>query len=68
MTILTATRPLPKTKTKSVVDVPIWRISVAQYHQMHTTDLIPVILDGIEIGRIPVNDVLPPQLVSQSKG
>jgi Uma2 family endonuclease len=39
-----------------------------QHRIYHTTELIPVILDGIEIGRIPVNDVLPPQLVSQSKG
>lgn len=57
MTILTATRPLPKTKTKPAVDVPIWRISVAQYHQMIKagilTDGDPVeLLEGLLVEKM----------------
>lgn len=57
MTVLTATRPLPKTKAKTIVDVPIWRISVAQYHQMIKagilTDGDPVeLLEGLLVEKM----------------
>lgn len=57
MTILTTTRSLPNTKTKAVVDVPIWRISVAQYHQMIKagilTDGDPVeLLEGLLVEKM----------------
>lgn len=40
-----------------------------QQHRVYQpTDQIPVVLDGIEIGQIPVSDVLPPQLANKSEG
>ena len=56
MTVLTATRP-SKTKERTGIDVPIWRISVAQYHQMIKagilTDGDPVeLLEGLLVEKM----------------
>lgn len=56
MTVLTATR-LSKTKEGTGIDVPIWRISVAQYHQMIKagilTDGDPVeLLEGLLVEKM----------------
>lgn len=56
MTVLTATRP-SKTKQGTGIDVPIWRISVAQYHQMIKagilTDGDPVeLLEGLLVEKM----------------
>lgn len=57
MMVLTATRPLSKTKQRAVIDVPIWRISVAQYHQMIKSGILtdgdPVeLLEGLLVEKM----------------
>lgn len=38
-----------------------------QHRVYHNTEEIPVFLDGIEIGKIPVHKLLPPQLVTKKE-